>query len=114
MALQLRYLQTLGSIASESKQDYFFVSFYLFLSTRRIICIFVYFKKNDLFLYFSFLFLPLDNSTIVFPIPIDLVSSLIPTLGRGVNNDGDDCDDDYYYFYECADILKSFRPQDQA
>ena len=50
----------------------------------------------------------------MFPIPIDLVSSLIPTLGKGVNNDGDDCDDDYYYFYECADILKSFRPQDQA
>ena len=50
----------------------------------------------------------------MFPIPIDLVSSLIPTLGKGVNNDGDDCDDDDYYFYECADILKSFRPQDQA
>jgi len=41
MALQLRYLQTLGSIASE------------------------------------------NNSTIVFPIPIDLVSCLVPTLGRG-------------------------------
>ena len=47
-----------------------------------------------------FSFSPLDNSTIVFPIPIDLVSSLIPTLGKGVNNDGDDCDDDDYYFYE--------------
>ena len=56
----------------------------------------------------------------MFPIPIDLVSSLIPTLGKGVNNDGDDCDDGDdcndgdYYFYECADILKSSRPQDQA
>ena len=58
-----------------------------------------------------FSFSPLDNSTIVFPIPIDLVSSLIPTLGKGVDNDGDDDD---YYSYECADILKSFRPQDQA
>ena len=36
----------------------------------------------------------------MFPIPIDLVSSLIPTLGKGVNNDGDDCDDDDYYFHE--------------
>ena len=100
MALQLRYLQTLGSIASESKQEESFV--------------FVIMTMSTIFLYISISFSPLDNSTIVFPIPIDLVSSLIPTLGKGVDNDGDDCDDDDDYFYECADILTSFRPQDQA
>ena len=94
MALQLRYLQTLGSIASESKQEESFV--------------FVIMTMSTIFLYIFISFSPLDNSTIVFPIPIDLVSSLIPTLGKGVNNDDDD------YFYECADILTSFRPQDQA
>ena len=50
-------------------------------------------KKNQLYFFVFFIsFSPLDNSTIVFPIPIDLVSSLIPTLGKGVNNDGGDCD----------------------
>ena len=56
MALQLRYLQTLSSIASESK---------------------VLHHPQPL---------PLspDNSTIVFPVPIDIISTLLPMLGRAV------------------------------
>ena len=92
MALQLRYLQTLGSIASESNNDptdyvlsvkYFCSDSKIFpQQSLRILC---YLKiLSVIFSWNAFMErIFLDNSTIVFPIPIDLVSSLVPTLGRG-------------------------------